>query len=69
MNKDWTRVYKTTNNFEADIMSSVLEDNGIPNVKLDRKDSSYQNFGVIEIFVHQDYFGEAIEVITKVENE
>lgn len=50
-------------------MSSVLEDNGIPNVKLDRKDSSYQNFGVIEIFVHQDYFGEAIEVITKVENE
>ena len=69
MRKDWVKVFKTTNGFEADIMSDVLENHGIPNVKLDQKDSSYQTFGVIEIYVHEQYFSEAIEVITKASDE
>jgi len=51
MEKDWV-VAKTFNKaYIADIAIEVLADNGIRGVVMNKKDSSYQTFGDIEVYV------------------
>ena len=59
-NIDWVVVYKTTKDFEAEAIKGNLETQGIPTVILNKKDSSYQNFGYIEIHVDVTRKEEAI---------
>ena len=50
MNK-WTLLYKTESFTKANIVKGMLEENHVPVSLMNRQDSSYLNFGEIELYV------------------
>ena len=49
--QQWYLLFKTRSYAEASIVQGMLEENQIPVQILNKQDSSYINFGDIEIFV------------------
>jgi hypothetical protein len=49
--REWYLLLKTHNPAEASIIQGVLEENSIPVQILNKRDSSYLNFGDIEVYV------------------
>ena len=49
--KDWFLLLKTRSYAEASILQGMLEENNIPVQLLNKQDSSYLNFGDIELYV------------------
>jgi hypothetical protein len=47
-------LYSTTNQAEASIIKGMLEENNIPVFLMNKQDSSYLNFGELEIYVPHD---------------
>ena len=62
-------ILSTTNPNEAEITKQMLEENNINVVLLNKQDSSYQMFGVIELFVTEDQLEIAKSLLKKSENE
>jgi hypothetical protein len=50
MNK-WQRIFSTQNVAEASIIKGMLEENRVPVMLINKQDSSYLNFGEIELHV------------------
>jgi hypothetical protein len=50
MASDLNKIHQTGNPIEAEIIIQMLEENGINAVSMNKRDSSYQAFGVIEIY-------------------
>lgn len=51
----WTKIFATRNIAEASIIQGMLEENQIPVQQLNKQDSSYVNFGEIELYVPQHF--------------
>ncbi len=49
--QQWKKIFSTRNYAEASIIQGLLEENEIPVQVLNKQDSSYVNFGDIEIYV------------------
>ena len=49
--KEWHLILKTRSMAEASIVQGLLEENNIPVQILNKLDSSYLNFGDIEVYV------------------
>lgn len=49
--KNWFLLYTTRNFSEATIIKGMLEQNSVPVVLNNKQDSSYINFGDIELYV------------------
>jgi hypothetical protein len=49
--KEWFKLYSTRNYAEANIIKGMLEENSIEVVMMNKLDSSYVNFGDIELYV------------------
>ncbi|MDP3667704.1 MAG: DUF2007 domain-containing protein [Sediminibacterium sp.] len=47
----WQKIYATRNPAEASIIQGMLEENGVPVQIMNKQDSSYLNFGDIELYV------------------
>ena len=47
----WKKIYATRNFAEATIIQGMLEENEIPVQVMNKQDSSYLNFGDIELYV------------------
>jgi hypothetical protein len=47
----WFLIYSTQNLAQASIVKGMLEENKIPVSLLNKQDSSYLNFGEIELYV------------------
>lgn len=54
MEKGWKLVYCTGEDYKAAIAKELLEENGVRSVILNRKDSTYQTFGDIELYVSEE---------------
>ncbi len=65
MEKNWVKIYTSTNNYKAALVTTLLKDHAIEVVELNKKDSSYLNFGEIELYIHPKDFDDAIEIIIK----
>lgn len=50
-NENWIKIYVNPSLTTASIIKNLLEENNIQSVILNKKDSSYNNFGNCEIFV------------------
>lgn len=61
----WRKIYTTTLKQKAEILKGALENEGIPAVILDKKDSSYQVFGEVELYVNPENMEAAEEIIVK----
>jgi hypothetical protein len=63
MEKNWVRIFKTFNYYQAEIVKQVLTENEIDTVLLNKQDSSHRTFGDIEVYIHQQDFSSAIEIM------
>jgi len=61
---DWYLLFKTSNRAEASIIQGMLEENDIVVQILNKLDSSYLNFGELEIFVPNDQKERAIALLS-----
>jgi len=61
--KGWQKVFDTEHNYRAEIVKSVLEDHGMNPVVINKKDSSYNNFGAHEVHVSSEDVLEALKII------
>ncbi|ANQ50077.1 DUF2007 domain-containing protein [Flammeovirga yaeyamensis] len=59
----WVKVYSTDQVYKAEIVKSTLEDRGVPAVILDKRDSSYNDFGLREVMVDESKKEEAETII------
>lgn len=69
MERGWIKIYTSSSIHEAAMIEAVLRDNDIEVVQLNKQDSSYLNFGEIELYIHPSSFEKAIELIINNENE
>jgi hypothetical protein len=69
MENNWVKVYTTENPVTAEIIKQGLIENDIAAVIMNKKDSSYQTFGIIEVLVNQKDFDTAEAYIKSTETE
>ena len=60
---NWTCLYKTSSRFEAEAIKGNLENEGIACVILNKQDSSYLAFGMVEVHVPAEKLAEAQALI------
>jgi hypothetical protein len=63
MEKNWVKIYKSTNFYQSEFVKQMLIQHAIEAVLLNKQDSSLRNFGNIEVYVHQEDFDHAIELL------
>jgi Putative prokaryotic signal transducing protein len=63
MEKNWVQIYKSTNFYRSEIVKQMLLQHNIETVLMNKQDSSYHNFGNVEVYVHQEDFDHAIELL------
>lgn len=63
MHPNWTRIFSTTNPVEASMIVSMLNENGIEAVEMNKRDSSYLSFGMIEVYCPAENTVKAIHLI------
>jgi hypothetical protein len=63
MEKDWIKIFTSGNFYQSEIVKQVLCEHSIDAVLLNRQASSHRNFGDIEVYIHQQDFSRAIEVM------
>jgi hypothetical protein len=64
MNNDWQCIFTTQNDYTAEIVKAVLEDNEIKCFVISKKDSAYL-FGEIELYVANDNVLKAKQILKK----
>jgi len=60
---EWHKVFSTDQLHRAEIVKSVLNDHHMNPVLINKKDSSYHNFGEIEVHVTPEYAQKALHII------
>lgn len=65
MEKDWVIAFETKQEYLAEIAKSVLRDNNIEAVIINKKDSTYNTFGDLEIYVNRDNLIKAKQILQK----
>jgi len=63
MEKGWTKVFVTTEDYLVSMASDILQDNGIEFVVINHKDSSYVMWGEAEIYVRDENEMQAIRIL------
>jgi hypothetical protein len=61
----WQKIYATRNIAEASIIQGMLEENNIPVQVMNKQDSSYLNFGDIELFVPGHFADAAKQLVAQ----
>ena len=68
--ESWELIYTTPVPYKAEIMRSLLDEENIDSVIINKQDSSYLNFGEIELYVKQAEVLQAKHIIDHIpENE
>ena len=63
--KEWHRVFASKQLHQAEIVKAVLTDHHMNPVLINKKDSSYDNFGEIEVHVTSEFIMKARQIIEK----
>ncbi|MDT3404395.1 putative signal transducing protein [Mucilaginibacter terrae] len=63
MEKNWVKIYTSSNYYQAEIIKQVLLEHEIGAVLLNKQASSHQNFGSVEVYIHEEDFSQAIELM------
>ncbi|SEA93997.1 putative signal transducing protein [Pedobacter hartonius] len=69
MENNWVRVYTTQDAVTAEIIKQGLMENDIAAVVMNKKDSSYQTFGTVDIMVSAADLEAADAYIKSIESE
>jgi transcription antitermination factor NusA-like protein len=63
MEKNWIKIFTSVNYYRAEMVKQVLTEHDIDSVMMNKRDSSHQTFGHIDVYIHQDNFSQAIEIM------
>jgi hypothetical protein len=63
MEKNWVKIFTSTNYYQSEIVKQMLIEHHITSVLINKQDSAHRTFGNIEVYIHQEDFSEAIEAI------
>jgi hypothetical protein len=63
MEKNWVKIFSSSNFYQSEIVKQVLIRHHIDTVLLNKQDSSHRAFGDIEVYIHQEDFSKAIEIM------
>jgi hypothetical protein len=66
MEKDWIRIFTSRDFYKSEIVKQALTEHNIETVLINKQDSSYHAFGEIELYIHQENFSNAIEVLNQI---
>lgn len=65
----WEAVYSSPVLYKVEILRALLEEEGIPSVIMNKKDSAYLSFGEIELYVNRDEILPAMQVVEKFKSD
>jgi hypothetical protein len=68
MGTDWTLVFTTTKAYMAELAKQMFLNQKIEAVVLNKRDSSYNSFGELEVYVKNDDKETALVLIKELEN-
>ncbi len=68
MDKNWETIYSTDQLYLAELAKQMLHDNGIEAVVVNKRDSTYNTFGDIEVYVKRDNVIRALKLIKEFEH-
>jgi hypothetical protein len=63
MEKNWVKIFSSINYYQAEIVKQMLVEHQITSVLLNKQDSPHGTFGDIEVYIHQQDFSSAIELM------
>jgi hypothetical protein len=63
MEKNWIKIFSSPDFYRSEIIKQVLCEHQIDAVLLNKQSSSHRNFGNVEVYIHQENFSNAIEVM------
>ncbi len=69
MEKNWTKIFSSTNPIEVEILKQMLKENGVISIDINQQDSSYNMFGNINLYVQEEYVENATKLIEQNNNE
>ncbi len=64
MEQDWVKIYTSHDFFKSELVRQVLIDHEIETILMNKQFSAY-NMGEVEVYIHQDNFQKALEIIIK----
>ena len=62
---NWQKVFETENNIRASMVSDLLKEKGLNPIIVNKKDSSLNNFGQLEILVSPEDVLPALKLINE----
>jgi len=62
MEKGWIKIFTSTNFYPAEIVKQMLIENSIDAVLINKQLSGY-NIGSVEVYIHQEDFSKAVELM------
>jgi len=65
MEKDWVKIFESNSLQEVEITKGMLAENNIAAVILNKKDSTYGSFGIIELYVRRENVLSSYNLISK----
>lgn len=62
MEKDWIKIFTSSDFYRSEIVKQVLIEHDIDAVLLNKQVSGY-NIGSVEVYIHQEDFSKAVEIM------
>ena len=62
MEKGWIKIFTSSDFYRSEIVKQVLIENDIDTVLLNKQLSGY-NIGAVEVYIHQEDFSKAVEIM------
>lgn len=63
MEKNWIKIFASTDFYQSEIVKQVLCEHQIDAVLLNKQASLHRDFGDVEVYIHQQDFSNAIELM------
>lgn len=64
MEAGWVKIYTSPDFFKSEIVKQVLIDHEIETIIINKQDFPYR-IGEVEVYIHEDDFQKALEIIVK----
>jgi len=63
MEKNWIKFFSSADYYRSEMVKQVLCEHRIDAVLLNKQASSHRDFGDVEVYIHQQDFSHAVEVM------
>ncbi|MDR2911516.1 MAG: DUF2007 domain-containing protein [Bacteroidales bacterium] len=63
MEEGWKEIYMTVYEYRAEMAKEILENEGIGVVIMNQKDTAYQAFGEMYVYVKEENVEQAVELL------